>query len=180
MARFWRFLLCVFFPLSIASAQSFEEEGRQRMAAASLHIRETAQAERATVVRDSLRMTVFGAGAAVGFYTLEEAGGKRQQRMFVVETQTDKSRGEAGPPIPGPHITLKRYYTRQVVVGDVRVGSGGRTLDVAQAKIRDERTMGFHLDATVTVPIAGTNRTATFKISHPLRTEKATITEAGQ
>ena len=40
--------------------------------------------------------------------------------------------------------------------------------------------MGFHLLATVTVPIAGTSRKATFKISHPLKAEKATITEAGQ
>jgi hypothetical protein len=44
--------------------------------------------------------------------------------------------------------------------------------------------MGLNLSATVAVPVVGTTagrpRTASFKITHPLRTEKATIVEIGQ
>ena len=181
MARFWIALLCVFVPLSVTSAQGMDEKARQRMSVVSSHIKQTAQAEGSTLVQGSVRLFVFGPEATVGFYTLEEAGGTQQQRMLVVETQTDTARGEAAPPISGPHVTLKRYHSKQVVVGDARVGGKGRTLDVGQARIQEERSAtGFHLLATVTVPIAGTSRMATFKISRPLKAEKASITEASQ
>jgi hypothetical protein len=180
MARFRIFLVCVFFPLSIASGQSgMEEMTRQRMVALSSHIKQTAQAAGATLLQGSMRMNVFGPEATVGFYTLE-AGGAQQQRMVVLETQTDTTRGEAAPPINSANLTFKRYPTRQVVVGDVRIGDKGRTLDVARARITEERSAnGFHLLATVTIPIVGTTRSATFKISHPVRAEMASIIEAG-
>jgi hypothetical protein len=114
----------------------------------------------------------------VGFYALQ-VGGVQQQHMVVLETQTDTTRGEVAPPISGANLTFKRYPTRQVVVGDVRIGDKGRTLDVTQARIHDESSAnGFHLLATVTVPIVGTTRSATFKISHPVGAERASIIEA--
>jgi hypothetical protein len=180
MARFSIALVCALFPMAIASAQSdMDDTSRQRMTEVSSHLKQIAQSEKATVVRGSVRMFVFGAGAAVGFYALEDTGGTQQQRMFVMETQTDFARGEAAPPISGPHITMKRYHTKQAVVGDGPVGGKGRTLDVAQAQVQDETAIGFYLLATVTVPITGASRSVTYKISHPLKTKRATITEAG-
>lgn len=147
---------------------------RQRMAVTSSHIKQTAQAARATLLQGSIRVNVFGPEAGVGFYTLQ-IGGTQQQHMFVLETQMDTTRGEAGPSISNAYITLTPYPTRQVVVGDVRIGDKERILDVAKAKIQEDRVDGFHLLATVTIPIVGTARSATFKISHPLGVEKASI-----
>jgi len=148
------------------------------MAVMSSHIKETAQAAGAAMVQGSMRMNVFGPEATVGFYTLQ-AGGARQQHMVVLETQTDTTRGEAAPPISSANLTFKRYPTRQVVVGDVRIGDDGRTLDVTQARIQERSANGFHLLATVAVPIVGTTRSATFKITHPVGAERASIIEAG-
>lgn len=169
----------------LAHAQSgMDETNRQRMSVLSAHVKQISLAEGATLVRGSLRMNVFGPEATIAFYTLEEAGGAQQQRMAVIETQTDTSRGEAGPPLKSPNLTFKRYPTKQVVVGDARIGGKGRTLDVAQATVSEQSVMGLNLSATVTVPVVGTPagkpRTASFKISHPVRAEKATIVETGQ
>src|SRR4051794_19786343 len=126
MARFWISVVCIFVSLSTASGQSsMEETARQRMAAISSHIKQTAPPG-ATVVQGSMRMNVFGPEATVGFYTLD-AGGAQQQHMVVLETQTDTSRGEAAPPISSANLTFKRYPTRQVVVGDLRIGDKART-----------------------------------------------------
>jgi hypothetical protein len=155
-----------------------DEMTRQRMAVMSSHIKQTAQAAGATLLQGSMHMNVFGPEATVGFYTLQ-AGGVQQQHMVVLETQTDTTRGEAAPPISSANLTFKRYPTRQVVVGDLRIGDKGRTLDVAQARIHEERSAnGFQLLATVTVPIVGTTRSATFKISHPVGAQRASIIEA--
>jgi len=180
MARFWIFLVCVFVPLSMVSGQSgMDEMTRQRMALMSSHIKQTAQGAGATLLQGSMRMNVFGPEATVGFYTLQ-AGGAQQQHMVVLETQTDTTRGEAAPPISSANLTFKRYPTRQVVVGDVRIGDKGRTLDVTRARIHEEDSSnGFHLLATVTIPIVGTTRSATFKINHPVGAEKASIIEGG-
>ena len=180
MARFWILLVFVFVPLPMASGQSgMDDMTRQRMTAMMSHISQTAQADGAGLVKGSMRMNVFGPEATVGFYTLQVRG-TNQQHMVVLETQTDTTKGEAAPSISSADITAKRYPTHQVVVGDIRIGDKGRTLDVAQARIHEERSAsGFQLLATVTVPIAGTTRSATFKISHPVGAEKATITEAG-
>jgi hypothetical protein len=164
----------------MASGQSgTDETTRQRIVVMSSHIKQTAQAAGAELLRGSMRMNVFGPGATVGFYTLQ-AGGAQQQHMVVLETQTDTTRGEAAPPISSANLTFKRYPTRQVVVGDVRIGDKGRTLDVTRARIHEESSAnGFHLLATVTVPIVGTTRSATFKISHPVGAERASISEGG-
>jgi len=154
-----------------------DEMTRERMAVVSSHIKETAQTAGAALVQGSVRMNVFGPEATVGFYTLQ-AGGAQQQHMVVLETQTDTTRGEAAPPISSANLTFKRYPTRQVVIGDVRIGDKGRTLDVTRARIHEEPSAnGYHLLATVTVPIVGTTRSATFKIAHAVGAARASIIE---
>ena len=182
--RSWVALAGAVLPLLAHAQSGIDETNRQRMNALSAHVRQVSQATGATLARGSQRMIVFGPEATLAFYTLDEPGGTQQQRMAVIETQTDTSRGEAGPPLRTPNLTFKRYPTKQVVVGDARIGGKGRTLDVAQAKVSEESVMGLNLSATVTVPVVGTTagvpRTASFRISHPVRAEKATIVETGQ
>ncbi len=163
-----------------AAEDAYQENNQKRLAAVLENIEQTAQQERATLVKGTMRLLVFGPDATVALYTLAGADGDQYQYMVLLMVEPDISAGEVAPPLKGSYVELRRYAIRHVVIGQAQIGgTGERLLDLSGATVRSERanSRATRILATVTIPIVGNRIPAKFRIKRTYEMDKAAIDE---